>query len=140
MHRPDAVPPVRTYLGDVESRMGIQPLEELLAERDELVQQVAPLRARHGPFGSYSDLRKIELAQIAQVLRLQAMRDSVKQTEAALDEAAHADARYVAFVVQATKEKAEWAMLENRVQGINDTINRGQAIARFLASEAALAR
>jgi hypothetical protein len=129
-----------TTMGEIESRIGIPPLEELLAERDHFVQQVAPLRARHGPFGSYNDLRKIELAQIAQVLRLQAMRDSVKQTEAALDEAAHADPRYVAFVVQATKEKAEWAILENQIQGIEDTINRGQAVARFAAMETALAR
>ena len=59
-------------------------------------------------------------------------------TEAAIDEAAHADSRYVAFVAQATQEKAEWAVLENRVQGINDTIQRANAVARYLTAEAHL--
>jgi len=129
-----------TPTGDVESRMGLQPVEELLAERDVLVRKVADLRARHGPFGTYQDLRKIELAQIAQTIRAAALRDSVKLTEAAIDEAAHADPRYIQFVVTATKQRAEWAILEAMIEGIDFTIQRGQAIARFLSVEAGFSR
>jgi len=125
-------------MGDIEDRMGIVPLEELLAERDDLVQQIAPLRARHGPGGTYNDLRKVELASVAQIIRAGAVRDGVKLTEAAIEETAHADARYVDWVTTATREKAELAVLENRILGISEMVFRGNAVARFLASEAQL--
>lgn len=128
----------QTALGEIEARIGLQPLEELLAERDTLVQQVADLRARHGPFGTYQDIRKIQLASIAATLRAKAVAEERKLTEAAIDEAAHADGRYVDFVTMATREKAEWAVAENRIQGIGDTIRRANAIAHYLAAEAHL--
>lgn len=131
---------LHTPMADVEQRMQLVPVEELLGERDVLVKKVADLRARHGAFGTYNDLRKILLATIAQTIRAAALRDSVKWTEAAIEDLAHADPRYVEFVTTATKERAEWAILENTIQGIADTINRGQAVARFLSSEVALAR
>lgn len=120
--------------------MGVPPLESLLAERDELVKQVAPLRAKHGPFGTFDALRKVELATIAASVRARAVEQEKKVTEAAIDEAAHASARYAGFIAQATNEKANWAELENKIAGINDTINRGQAIARYLAAEVSLSR
>lgn len=129
---------VVSTLGEMEQKMGLPPIEVLLADRDELVKQVAPLRAKHGPFGTYNDLRKIELATIAAALRARALADERKMTEAAIDEAAHSDGRYIEFVTTATSEKAEWAILENRIEGINDTILRANAIARYLAAEAHL--
>lgn len=137
---PPIDPALRTPQMEIQDRMGIDPLEELLAERDDLVKQVAPLRARHGSFGTFDALRKVELATIAASLRAQAVLDGRKVTEAGLDEAAHADSRYIQFVTTATLEKAEWAMLENRIQGVNDTINRGNVVGRFLAQEAGLQR
>lgn len=133
-------PALRTPQMEIQDRMGIDPLEELLSERDALVKQVAPLRARHGSFGTFDALRKVELATIAASLRAQAVLDGRKVTEAGLDEAAHADPRYIQFVTTATLEKAEWAILENRIQGVNDTINRGNVVGRFLAQEAGLQR
>lgn len=131
---------VATALGEIEARMGIPSIESLLAERDELVQQVAPLRAKHGPFGTYDALRKVELSTIASALRAQAVADGRKMTEASIEEAAHSDSRYVTFVTIATQEKTEWATLENRITGVADTIRRGEAIAYYLSSEARLAR
>lgn len=135
---PDPNVVARTALGDIEARMGIPLLEELLAERDGLVQQVAALRARHAAWGTYGDLRKIELCKIAAALRGTAVAAGVKMTEAAIDEAAHADSRYIQFVTTATEEKTAWVLLEDRIQGIADTIQRANAIARFLAAEAHL--
>lgn len=124
--------------GEVESRMGIQPLEELLHERDQLVKQVAPLRAKHGPFGTYGALRKVQLAAVAATIRAKAVEQGTKLTEAAIDEAAHASGAYMDFITQATREKTEWVLLENSVQGIQDTILRANAVARYLAAEAHL--
>ena len=130
--------PVVTSLGEIEARMGLPSLESLLAERDTLVQQVASLRARHGPFGTYQDLRKIELARVAATIRAKAVEAGAKITEAAIEEAAHSHSDYIAFVTDATNEKAGWIVRENRIQGIQDTIQRANVIGRFLAAEAHL--
>lgn len=127
-------------MSDHEHRMGVVPLETLLAERDTLVKQVAPLRAKYGAWGTFEALRKIRLAQLAQLKRAELLRDGERLTEAAIEDAAHADERYVDFVTQATSERATWAVLENRVQGITDTIMRGQSVARFVTAETALLR
>jgi hypothetical protein len=134
---PDQLPPV-TLLSEIEARMGLPPLEVLLAERDELVKTTATLRAKHGPFGGYEAQRKIEWCKIATLLRAEALEKSEKMTEAALEQKAHADPRYFDFITRAMQEKADWAVAENRIQGIADTILRANAIARYLAAEAHL--
>jgi hypothetical protein len=128
----------QTALAEIEARMGLPPLEGLLAERDELVQRAADLRAKHGPFGTYDALRKVEWATIATTLRAKAFAAGEKMTESAIEQAAHADPRYMEFITHATREKAEWAIAENRITGIGDTILRANAIARYLAAEAHL--
>src|SRR5882724_9201744 len=45
-----------TSQGEVEARMGLIPLEELHQERDELVSQVARLRAVYGAGGTFDAL------------------------------------------------------------------------------------
>lgn len=138
MQKPDSVI-ARDARQELEARIGIEPLESLLAERHELVQHVADLRARHGPFGTWGDLRKTELATIAQSLRARALKDNVKMTEAALTDAAHADARYIEFITEATKERARLTIAEDRIQAINERILRDNALAKFVTAEAHLA-
>ena len=130
----------RTSMAELEAKMGIPPLEGLLAERDELVQQVARLRARHGSFGTWDAERKIALEQAAAVIRAQSALEQKKVTEAALDEAAHTTGNYVDFITASISEKADWIILENRIQGIEDTLLRANAIARYLSSEMMLTR
>lgn len=130
----------RTPMQDVQDRMGISSIEELLAERDILVREVAYLRSRHGPGGVYTDLRKIKLALIAAKIRAEVLRDGKKITDGTVDDLAHADPAYIAFVAQATDEKADWAIKENQIDGITETINRGQVVGRFLAMELGLSK
>jgi hypothetical protein len=137
MQQPDVVT-ARSPLGDIEARVGIPPIEELLAERDTLVKKLAPLRAKHGPGGIFQDERKVELAKIAAALRATWVGEAKKVTEAQIEEASHSDPRYVDYIVKATVEKAEYVVLENTVQGISDTIQRGNVIARYLANEVTL--
>ena len=112
---PDTNVVARTSMADLEAKMGIPPLEGLLAERDELVQQVARLRARHGPFGTWDAERKIALEQAAALIRAQSALEQKKVTESALDEAAHTTGSYVDFITTAVSEKADWIVLENRI-------------------------
>src|SRR5947209_9995678 len=110
MQTPDAVT-ATTGMAELEAKMGIPPLEGLLAERDELVAQVARLRARHGPFGTWDAERKIALEQAAAVIRAQSALEQKKVTEAAITEAAHTAGSYVDFIAASVNEKAEWIIL-----------------------------
>lgn len=130
--------PLYTPTGDIEARMGLIPLEELLAERDTLVSRLARLRAVYGPGGTFDAQRKIELSKAQALVRAQATLEGKKVTEAYLDEAAHCADSYVQCITDATSERADWITLEERVAGIDFTIQRGQAVARFLASELGL--
>lgn len=131
--------PESAYLpGDVESRMGIEPIAKLLARRDQLVSEVSRLRARHGPFGTWDNERKVILATAAAVIRARAAADGKKITEAQIEFEAHTAEIYVTFLTESLSEKATWIELENRVQNIADLINRGQAIARYLSAELGL--
>jgi hypothetical protein len=109
MQHPDVVSTPPAPFAEIQQRMGIPPIEELLAERDDLVRQVAPLRAVHGSYGTYDAYRKIELAVIAQIVRAEAAAKGTKVTEAFIEEAAHASDRYLDFITKATgRGRASW--------------------------------
>lgn len=136
--RPDPVT-VRAPMREVEARLGIDPIDRLLAERSRLVDQVAVLRARYGGWGTFDHLRKIELARIAGLVRAQAVRDKMpKMTAAEIDDAAHSHPDYRDFITVATTERAEWAKVEAKIEGIDATIQRANAVVRFMTSEARL--
>jgi len=129
---------VRSRMAEVEEAIGIPPVEELLAERQQLVERVAELRARHGAFGTFDALRKSKLATLKMLLRAQAQRDQRKITEAALEDEAHAHPEYTDFVIQATRERAELTKAEGLIANIDATIQRANAIARYATAEARL--
>jgi len=110
----------------------------MLDERSRLVGEVADYRARYGAGGTFDALRKAELSQIAAELRARAVKDGVKVTEAGLSEAAHADPRYIGFITTATKERAEMAILEDKIDAIEHRIRRNHALAYFAGNEARL--
>lgn len=139
-----------TPMDDTEARMGIQPVSELLAERDLLVKrihaaksgQMAELRAVYGAWGTFEHTRKVELSRIKSLLRLQAMADKRKMTNDQVDAEAHEHPDYTRFVVEATKRRAEYhrleaevEMWERQIEGIDFAINRGQSVARHLTGE-----
>ncbi len=126
----------------VEERLGVEPVDALLAEREALVGRVATLRARYGGWGTFDHLRKIELARLAGLIRAQAVRDKVggtgKMTAAEIDDQAHSHPDYRDFITNATVERAEWGKLEAKIEAIDATIQRANAVVRYLTSEARL--
>ena len=122
-------------MSELEERAGIEPLDELLAERLALIAQVAPLRAKYGPGGLFDPLRKLEIATISATTRLLAAKDGVKVTEAFLDEQTHASERYAGFLAEATQERIRWITIEAKIDAIDARIFRGQSLARFAAAE-----
>lgn len=120
---------------EVERRAGVEPLAALLAERAELIEVVADLRAKFGSFGTFDHLRKVMLSQIKSKVRLEAMRDKRKVNNDQVDEEAHEDGDYYAFILDATKDRARWVRFEAKIEAIDYRINRGQALLRYISSE-----
>ena len=129
---------VHSPMAATEKRLGLRPVEELLAERRALVDRIADYRARYGAFGTYGDLRKVELARIAGLVRAQAVRDKMKMTAAEVDDAAHAHPDYRDFIAEATSQRAAWVKMESEIEAIDWEIRRGQTIANYLSGEARL--
>ena len=123
---------------DMELKIGVVPLEELLPQRLLLVEKVADLRARYGSFGTFGDLRRIELAKCAAIIRAQATKDGRKMSASQVDDEAHAHPAYVDFVIEATNQRALWCKLEAQIEAIDFTLNRGQMIGRYAAMERTL--
>lgn len=125
---------------ELESRVGIEPLDELLAERARLVDEVAPLRALYGSFGMFDAQRKVELSKVEALIRTEALTRGTKVTEAFIEQQAHAAESYADYIAQSLEARAQWALLEDRIQAINDRINRGNVLGRYAAQEMGLAR
>ena len=125
----------RSPMADLEAKIGLQPLDELLAARDDLVESVADLRAAHGPFGLFEHKRKIELARIAGLVRARAVRDGIKMTAAEVDDAAHCHPDYLDLVTSATVDRANLYRLESKIADIDATIQRANVVTRWAASE-----
>jgi hypothetical protein len=128
----------RSPMSDVERKIGLRPLEELIAERAALVERVADLRARWGAFGTGDYLRKCELARIAQLIRAQSSHAKIKLTAAEVDDAAHDHGDYRDFIAEATRQRAELFKAETAIEHIEWTIRRGEMIGRYITSEARL--
>jgi hypothetical protein len=120
---------------EAEARAGIDPLDDLLYERSQIVAKLAPLRAIYGSWGTIDHSRKVELARCRQIVQSKAARDGVKMTVDDLDMAARLHPDYMGFIAQMTSGRTEWITLEEQVTEIDYRINRGQALLRYIASE-----
>lgn len=120
---------------EVEARAGVDPLDDLLYERDQLVRKLAPLRALYGSYGTADHWRKVELAKARQIVQSQAVLDGQKRTVDDLDMLSRLTDGYIDFITQMTTGRTQWAELEESLTAIDCRINRGQALLRFAASE-----
>ena len=123
---------------DVEDRIGVGHIEERMAERALLVDEVADLRAVHGSFGTFDPQRKVQLSQARMLLRAQYTRDKIPFTEAKLDEDAHSYPDYVDFITQATLDRAELARKEAEIYALDAIVRRENGLVHFCANEARL--
>jgi len=123
------------YKPDVEERMGIEPVDRLLAKRWDLVNKSADLQALHGRYGTWQDSRKAAVSRIKMMLRAQALRDKVRKTEAQLDEESHCHPAYTEMLTEATSQRAEWVRIDARISAIDTKIMRDQAVARYVTNE-----
>lgn len=118
---------------DIEERIGIVPLDQLLQERGELVESSADLFARYGPYGTAEARLKTALA-VAE-LQVRADFEGSKVTEKFVEARARTHPLYLAAVDATETGRAKWAVAQDRIQGCTDAINRGQVLARAYANE-----
>lgn len=120
---------------DLESRVGIAPLDHLLAEREQLVADAASLYAVYGPFGTAEHRRKVALALAELEVRAAIAVTGEKATEGKVDAMARTHPIYLGFLDGMAAGRAEWLVTETRIQSITDRISRGNALTRYAATE-----
>lgn len=122
-------------MNDIESRIGIDPVDQLLAQREELVREAASLYALYGPFGTAEHRRKIALALAELQVRSECAGDDKKPTEAKVDAMARTHPTYLKFLDGMEEGRASWLVTENAIQSINDRVARGNRLAHYASSE-----
>lgn len=120
---------------EIELRAGVQPIEELHAERRHLIEQGKQMAALYGRFGMWDARRKVMLALAARRVRERFNKAGKRPSAAIVDEMAHGDATYTAFIEQSVQEAGEWQVIQNEINTVTETINRDQALIRFGAME-----
>lgn len=109
-------------LSALESRADVDSLEDLHQRRRALLVQLAPLKALHGPFGTWDAKRKQLLEALKVRHRSQLAAEGTKATEGMIDALAHADDQYAAFLDGSERDKAEFLVLDNEYQELNERI------------------
>jgi flagellar biosynthesis regulator FlaF len=120
---------------DIEDRIGVGNVEHHIARFLKLSREVAPLRAVHGPGGTFDPQRKANVSTIKMRVRAEAVAAGSKLTVDEIDAIAHADDQYVAFITQATTDRTRMAELEAELEAIQFLINREQAAIRYSTVE-----
>jgi hypothetical protein len=120
---------------DIETRVGIPSLDELLAERYELTKHAASVYAMYGPFGTAELRRKVVLATSELQVRADFAASGEKATEGKVDALARTHQMYLDFLDAMEAGRAEWLVIETKLQDITDQIQRGNVLAKYAASE-----
>lgn len=121
---------------DYERNIGIEPLDVLHAQRREYAEEFAELEAFRQ---QYNDKRKAYLAVRSLQIRDGALASGAKVTEKLIEDMAHGDEQYLAWLDTATTQLARREILKAEIEMIDQIVMRGQAIARAYTAEARLA-
>jgi len=117
---------------EIEKRIGIMPIDELLEYRELLVAEAASLYAVFGPFGTVEHRRKVALALAELQVRAEA---TEKMTEGKVDALARSHPTYLKFLDEMEAGRASWLLTETKIQNVADRITREHALVRYAASE-----
>jgi hypothetical protein len=134
-HWPEARPDAER--AEIEARVGVAPIETLIAELEETEGEWSRLWAMHGPGGTWDDHRRALRAVLSEEKRdaHQAATGKRLSNEEAEDRAM-ADPRYRACVSDGESSRTRFAVLESRRASIMERIRRDNKITDFRAREA----
>lgn len=106
----------------IEQRAEVDALGFLHAERRQLLVQLNPLRALHGPGGKWDSKRKALLEAMKVKYRMAFAEAGQKATDAAVDANAHADEQYVRFVDEGITGHIDYLRLQNDYDELTERI------------------
>jgi hypothetical protein len=105
-------------------------LDALLAARAAVVREAAPLHARYGPGGTFTEARENLRAELSVEYRARLADFEGRVTQAMVDEAVRTDARYAALVDEAEAARARLYVLYDDVRAAGARVARALAAAR----------
>ena len=121
---------------DMEAMIGVEGPDGLQHARRTVVAQLAPLRARYGPGGTWDAQRKAHRSAVANEIADRLTRERGKApSEAEVERLAAGDPRVVEWLDQAEKEMAAYVLLDMQANEWTERINRDQALIRYAANE-----
>jgi hypothetical protein len=121
---------------DLEATIGVDFIEVLQADRRALIQEIAPLRARYGPGGTWDARRKAVRSARANEIAGELTRERGKApSEAEVERLAAGDAFTLAQLDAAEEEMARYYLLEDRIQELTELIRRDDLLIRYAAFE-----
>ena len=105
-------------------------LDVLLAARAALVREAAPLHARYGLGGTYTELRENLRAALSVEYRARLADFEGRVTQAMVDEAVRTDDRFVALIADAEEARERLYVLYDDIRAATARIDRALAAAR----------
>ena len=108
-------------------------LEALLAARAALVREAAPLHARFGPGGTFTELRENLRAALAVEYRARLADFEGRVTQAMVDEAVRTDDRYTGLIDEAERARERLYVLYDEVRAATARVAGALAAARTSA-------
>ena len=105
-------------------------LEALLAARAALVREAAALHARHGPGGTFTEVRENLRAALGVEYRTRLADYEGRVTQAMVDEAARTDARYTALIAEAEAGRERLYVLYDDIRAASARVERALAAGR----------
>ncbi|OQW33317.1 MAG: hypothetical protein A4C66_04115 [Nitrospira sp. HN-bin3] len=125
---------------DLEARANVESLDDLHAQRRDILAMFAPLKAMHGAFGLYDARRKALLEGLKVRTRERLMAANAKVTDAIVDAEAHNDPTYVAWLDEQFTDKVRYVQLEVEMDEIAERIRNRELSLQIFNSEVKLAR
>jgi hypothetical protein len=122
-------------LRELEARAGVFNGDELLAERVALSAQLAPLDAVVGPAGIGDAQLKALRYGIAAEVRAEAQLAGLKTTEAAIEEKALSDPRYLQKLHDMLELRTEYVILRSLIDNLTSRMQWAMAVMRYAANE-----
>ena len=123
---------------ELESRAGIEPLDQLQAERRLLLVEYAGLKSLHGPFGKFDHFRKQLVEALKVRVRLRLLEKEVKVTESMIDAMAHNEPEYLKLLEDGQKDATRYIVLEMQVTELEERIENRLAMLRMHTRELGL--
>jgi hypothetical protein len=121
-----------------ESKVGTDSLEELHAKRREILTELNPLKALHGPFGLWDATRQQMTRAYMVKARIAIQEREEKPTEKLVEAEALADPEYAEWLDRAIADRIRYLEMENALTEVTERIQSREIEFRAWAAEARL--